>query len=329
MEHISQSTRRTSEGPSSAAVCPVCKANGCFAYAGRDLLFDHPQTYEYYQCKRCAAVFQHPMPGSDTIASFYPDDYGVYKREEKLKGPSDLKKAVLRYRYGYHHLQSTFVLRLLAPLVSVFFYKHNVPYRPDGRALDVGCASGHFLRSLQMLGWRCEGVEFNQTAVEICRSQGFTVHHGDLESARLDNDSFDLITVRHVIEHIPDPDSLVREASRILRSGGQLLIATPNSQALGRRWFGAYWFANDIPRHLILFSPANLDMLAARHELRRLTCRLNTSPKVILNSIDYKLRNRGTPSRKKRSWRLLAKLYVLLATIIGKGDEIFVIYQKA
>lgn len=296
---------------------------------GRDLLFNHPQTYEYYQCRRCAAVFQHPMPDADTIASFYPDDYRVYKRAEKLKKPSNLKKAVLRYRYGYQHLQVPTVFRLLAPLASVFVYRENVLYKPGGRALDVGCANGRFMRTLQALGWHCEGVEFNQAAVKTCLAQGLTVHHGDLESARFDNESFDLITVRHVIEHLPDPNSLVREASRILRTGGQLLIATPNSQALGRSWFGKYWFANDVPRHLVLFSPSNLDMLAAGYALRLSKRRLKTSPKIFLNSLDYKVGNRGKPSRKRRMRRLLAKLYVLLAASLGKGDEIFVIYEKA
>lgn len=312
-----------------AAVCPLCKNVGCFIYAGHDLLFDRPETYNYYQCRRCAAVFQHPMPGADTIAGFYPDKYPVYEREENLKPPSNLKKAVLRYRYGYRHFQVPTVFHVIAPFASLLAYKNNTPYEPGGRALDVGCGNGRFLHTLQTLGWHCEGVEFNQVAVQTCRARGLTVHHGDLESARLDDGSFDLITVRHVIEHLPDPDSFMREASRILRNGGRLLIATPNSEALGRRWFGKHWFANDIPRHLILFSTSNLDMLAARHGFRCWVRRLSTSPKVILNSLDYMLRNREKPSRKKRTRRLLAKLYVLLAAILARGDEIFVIYQKA
>ena len=329
VDNLSESIQHAGERSSSAAICPLCKADSYFAYTGRDLLFDRPQTYDYYQCRRCAAVFQNPMPGVDTIASFYPDDYRVYEREERLRQPSNLKKAVLRHRYGYRHLQVPMMFRMLAPLASVLAYKNNVPYKPGGRVLDVGCANGRFLRTLQALGWQCEGVEFNQSAVEACRAQGLTVRHGDLESARFDNNCFDLITVRHVIEHLPDPDSFVCEASRILRTGGQLLIATPNSQALGRRWFGKYWFANDVPRHLILFSPSNLDMLAARHGLQHRRRRLNTSPKVILNSLDYKIGRRQQPSRKRRSRRLLAKLYVLLAKILGTGDEIFVIYEKA
>ncbi|MHC4414905.1 MAG: class I SAM-dependent methyltransferase [Planctomycetota bacterium] len=329
VESVSHTTSQTSDAPSSDASCPLCRANGYLAYSGRDLLFDLPKTYDYFQCPRCAAVFQHPMPDADTIAGFYPDDYRLYKREDKLKRPSQLKKAVLRHRYGYHHLQVPAVFRLLAPLAGTLTYKDSVPYKADGHALDVGCANGRFVRTLQALGWRCEGVDFNQTAVEACRAQGLTVHHGDLESARLDDDSFDLITVQHVIEHLPDPDSLLGEASRILRPGGRLLIATPNSQALGRRWFGKFWFANDIPRHLILFSPSNLDALAADHGLKRRTGRLNTSPKLILNSLDYKIRNRDKPSRMKRPYRLLAKFYVLLAAILGRGDEIFAIYEKA
>lgn len=309
-------------------VCPLCSSNGRFTYAGRDLLLNRSETYQYYQCIECDAVYQHPTPDADTIASFYPDNYGVYEREYKVREPSNLKKGVFKSKYGYHHLQVPAIYCVLAPIARLFAYKEGIPYKPDGHALDIGCANGRFMRTLRTLGWNCEGVDFNISAVNTCRAQGLKVHHGDLESVHFDDASFDLITTRHVIEHLPDPNSFVREASRILRRGGHLLIATPNSQALGRQWFKEYWFANDVPRHLILFSPSNLDTLVVRHGLKRTTIRLNTSPKMILNSIDYKRGNRKKPSRSKKSWRLLAKLYVLSAGIVGKGDEIFAIYQK-
>lgn len=326
--HSERATLMADNGVNSAK-CPLCNAEGRFAYAGRDLLFDRPETYDYYQCTGCDAVFQYPPAAVDVIAGFYPDAYRVYEREDKVKEPSNLKKGVLRTKYGYHHLRVPAIYRLLAPIASVLTYKDGIPYKPNGRALDVGCANGRFMRALRALGWSCEGVDFNINAVNTCRAQGLKVHHGDLESAHYDDASFDLITARHVIEHLPDPSSFVGEAGRILRPGGQLLIATPNSQALGRQWFRQYWFANDVPRHLILFSPSNLDALVVRHSLKRVTLRLNTSPKGILNSIDYKTGNRKKPSHKKKSWRLLAKPYVLFAGILSRGDEIFAIYEKA
>ena len=291
-------------------------------------MFDRTETYDYYQCPQCSAVYQQPMPDPEVIASFYPDTYSVYHQEKQPKQPRDAEKAVLKVKYRYHHLQVPTIYRLLAPIVGALFYRDGISYQSNGRALDVGCANGRFMRSLEVIGWHCEGVDFNINAVNTCRSQGLKVHHGSLESANLDPCSFDLITARHVIEHFPDPNSFIKEASRVLRHGGQLLIMTPNSRALGRKWFGKYWFADEVPRHLVLFSPSNLDMLAARHGLKRVTLKLNTTPKIILNSVDYRIANRGRPSRRIRWRRLLAKIYVFMANLSRRGDEIYAIYEK-
>ena len=106
-------------------------------------------------------------------------------------------------------------------------------------------------------------------------------------------------------------------------------MRTPNSQALGRKWFGAYWYANDVPRHLVLFTPANLRMLAERHGLQLITEKTFTTPKIILNSWDYMTGNDGKPSKKRKIRRLLVRPYVILATVTWRGDEVFAIYEKS
>jgi SAM-dependent methyltransferase len=171
-------------------------------------------------------------------------------------------------------------------------------------------------------------VEINPIAVEACRKAGLKVFHGDLQAAAFDDEIFDLVSARHLIEHIPDPGNFVGEVARILKKGGRLVLITPNSQALGRRWFSTYWFADEVPRHLVLFCPANLRMLIERHGLRPITEKTLTTPKIILNSWDYLIGNKGKPSKKRKVRRVLARLYVMLAAVIHRGDVIFAIYEK-
>lgn len=268
------------------------------------------------------------MPTLAEIASLYPDHYAQYRQLGKQKRPGYAKLFILHHKYGYSHLDVPRLPRLLASILALFRYRDAIHYIPNGKALDIGCGNGKFIRSMNSLGWKFEGVEFNPIAVKACRAVGLKVFHGDLETAAFEDNSFDLVSARHLVEHVPDPNNLICEIARILKKGGRLVIRTPNSQALGRKWFGSHWSANEVPRHLVLFSPANLHMLAERHGLQLITERLFTTPKIILKSWDYLTGNRGKPSHKRKFRRILARLYVVLATVTCRGDEAFAIYEK-
>jgi len=308
--------------------CPLCNSKGVFSFKGRDFLFDKPETYQYMQCNHCAAVYQEPIPSYDQIIRYYPHNYGVYTKIPTLKHFSLSRLGVFNYKYNYTHLKIPLIFKMLSPLISPFKYYDTIRYIPKGKGLDIGCGNGTFIRDMNSLGWEFEGVEFNPIAVDICRKAGLKVFNGDLHTAAFKNNSFDLITARHVIEHIPDPTNFMQEIVRILKDRGRLVIKTPNSKALGRWWFGTHWFDNDVPRHLILFSPVNLKMLAERFDLRQIALKTLVGTRVILNSLDYLTGNRDKPYNKHKIFRFLARLYVLLAIITRRGDEIFAIYEK-
>ena len=310
------------------STCPLCNSIGLFSFKGRDLLYNKPEIYRYMQCNRCAAVYQEPMPTFDEIVRYYPDNYGIYIAIPPLKHFSFSKLGVLHYKYNYTDLNIPWLFRLLSPVISAFKYRDTIRFIPNGKGLDIGCGNGKFIRDMNSLGWQFEGVEFNPIAVDICRKAALKVFHGDLYTAAFKDNSFDLISARQVIEHIPDPVNFMNEIARILKSGGRLLLKTPNSKALGRRWFGMFWFANEIPRHLVLFCPANLNMLAERFGLRHITVKTFTRPRIILKSLDYLTGNRRKPFNKRTFFRLLARLYVLLAFMSSRGDEVFAVYEK-
>jgi len=313
-------------GPKSR--CPLCNFRGKFSFQGRDLLHNKAETYRYTQCNHCRAVYQDPMPTPAEISGFYPDDYRVYRKIRRLKRHGYAELAVLRHKYNYAHLNVPWLFRLLAPVLAGFMYRDNVRFVPNGKAIDIGCGNGKFIHMMNSLGWQSEGVEFSPLAVDVCREAGLKVFQGDVQAAAFEDNTFDLVSARHVIEHVPNPENFVREIARILKKGGQLLIQTPNSKALGRQWFGTYWYANDVPRHLVLFCPANLRMLTERHGLQLITEKTVTTPKIILNSWDYMTRNNGKPSKKRKIRRVLVRPYVILATVICRGDEVFAIYEK-
>lgn len=309
--------------------CPLCAGDGEEAFCGRDQLMGLPGEFLYLECKHCGALYQSPLPDAEAIAGFYPDHYLNHDQPPATKPFGWLRRAVLASCYGYSNLMIGRWQLVLGKLAGILFYRDEIPWSGGEAALDVGCGNGKYVQKLSVLGWQARGVEFSQSAAQAGLDAGLDITLGTLEEAQFEDASFDLVSARHLIEHLSDPRQFMAEINRVLKPGGRLLIRTPNSKALGRHWFGANWYACDPPRHLILFSATNLGQLAAEFGLRQLTSKTFTSPKIVLNSWDYRTGNRGRPSRKQSLRRAIARLYVGMAALSGRGDELFAIYEKS
>ena len=111
---------------------------------------------------------------------------------------------------------------------------------------------------MRALGWEVEGVELDMAAVAVARQRGLAVHSGEMREGLVKDASFDAITLNHVIEHLPDPERTLALCARALRSGGRLVVATPNVAGWGHRLFRDRWFHLDVPRHLFLFDSETL-----------------------------------------------------------------------
>ena len=309
--------------------CPICNHATHYRFSGRDLMFNHFERFDYHQCTNCELVFQFPLPAAELISSFYPDDYDVYEEQSRLKKISELRLATLKRKFGYTHLESSQTADMASRLIDILKPNNfEIPFIENGMLLDIGCGNGRFLHGMQQLGWQTKGVEINAGAVEVCKKSNLDVFHDDLFSAKLADASFDVVNLSHVIEHVPDPKALFIEVARILKPNGLFIVKTPNSKALGRALFDTNWFANDVPRHLYLFSQKNLLEMANTSNLSMVRMATNSTPKIVLNSIDYVVENKGKAS--KRVWwkRLLAKSYVLLSKYKKQGDEIHIVFRK-
>lgn len=320
--------------PTSAqAPCPLCQGMAHHAYTTRDFLHAIPGLFDYYLCSHCGAQFQQPMPDPARIASFYPADYSVHAPQAGSKPPRALERAVLAACHGYRHLlPESHILRRLARCTGRLLYRHVPRHVPQfvagGRLLDIGCGNGKFLLKMRGLGWRCQGLDFSAQAVQVCRQHGLEVSQGDLDSAGFAAASFDAITARHLIEHVPDPLALLGGMARILKPGGRLYLETPNTAALLRAWFGIHWFANDAPRHLVLFSRATLLSAARRCGLDCVSVTTSASPKCLLNSLDYRAGRRQLTAKRSHLRRALARPYLWIARALDRGDVLHAVFVK-
>ena len=161
------------------------------------------------------------------------------------------------------------VLGLIGPLREMVELSVMALEGPPKKLLDVGSGSGHFLTRMRELGWDVTGVEPDGQAARAAReSFGLDIREGVLEEAGFPDNSFDAVTMHHVIEHVSDPVATLQEVRRVLRPGGRTVMVTPNAGALGHRLFVEAWRGLEVPRHFHLFSPGNLKIAAERADLR-------------------------------------------------------------
>lgn len=136
----------------------------------------------------------------------------------------------------------------------------SLPSHP--RLLDVGCALGLMLREAKSAGWEATGVETSQFAADYAAEQtGCPVYCGTLQQAHFDADSFDVITLMDVIEHVPEPCELINEAYRVLCPGGVIFLVTPNFGSLFVRLLGARAYGIGPDEHVTCLQPSTMTRL--------------------------------------------------------------------
>jgi 2-polyprenyl-3-methyl-5-hydroxy-6-metoxy-1,4-benzoquinol methylase len=136
------------------------------------------------------------------------------------------------------------------------------------RVLDVGCGDGRFVQFAHDAGCDSVGIEVDTIAVARNRARGLNIYEGDTARALqlFGPDSFDWITLSHVIEHVHDPARDFAILHDLLRPNGHLWLETPNPSSFGHQLFGDRWRDLDPPRHLCLMS---------RHALRNSAANAN------------------------------------------------------
>jgi SAM-dependent methyltransferase len=255
--------------------CALCGQLGESLHTGlEDRLFGILGKWRLARCseRQCGLIWMDPMPLAEDLGKAYHsyythDDRAAIGPESSLKRAYlAIKRSYLASRYGYraglkHGVSSSlgWLLYLLpirrGGVDSEVRYLHA---RPGGRLLDIGCGSGAWLSDMRNLGWEVRGLDFDAEAVAVALRRGIEVDHGPLEAQRYPDESFEAITLNHVIEHLPDPFSTLAECRRILKPGGRLVVVTPNSASLGHRLFKEAWRGLEPPRHLHLFCPGSM-----------------------------------------------------------------------
>lgn len=139
--------------------------------------------------------------------------------------------------------------------------------RSNIRLLDVGCSSGSFVYAAKAVGVQAEGVEPSPNPTQTAVAHGLKVQQGFLEDLHLQENSFDVITLFEVVEHLRTPLPLLQECHRILAPGGIMIVRTGNTESWTARFMRGNWEYFDMTRHgghISFFSPSSFELVAQR-----------------------------------------------------------------
>lgn len=133
------------------------------------------------------------------------------------------------------------------------------------RLLDIGAGTGDFLLSAKKENWEVEGIEPNDKAKQLAKAKGISLH---LTTEELKNKNFEVITMWHVLEHVPDVKKQLQELHSLLSNDGHVVIAVPNFKSFDANYYQEFWAAYDVPKHLWHFSQKGIKRLFKENQFK-------------------------------------------------------------
>lgn len=225
--------------------CPSCGSKDFSHHVTTADYFLTKEEFDVEKCNQCGLLFTNPIPK--------PEEIGKYYASEKY----------------YSHPQKTF-----SPLGSLYNFikylnlrsKYNIIAQtfPTGTLLDIGCGSGDFLKFAKKQGWNVSGIEPNSSARKFASQQTGENILLPEQSHLLVENSFDVITMWHVLEHVLDLHTQLSTIKNLAKQNASIIIALPNHDSFDGNKYKKHWAAWDVPRHLYHFNKKSVQQLFSK-----------------------------------------------------------------
>lgn len=202
------------------------------------------ENFELHYDSELEMLVTHPQPAN--IGSYYESDQYISHTDSRVTFIDRLYQWVKRYNID----KKTQLLD-----------KQKVK---GVKLLDFGAGTGDFLTAAKSKGFKISGVEPNEKARTNAAKKGIELV---ADVSELQEEGFDVITLWHVLEHLPDLDKQIERLQSLLNENGTLVIAVPNYKSFDAKYYGAYWAAYDVPRHLWHFSKTSIIRICDKHNM--------------------------------------------------------------
>ncbi|MBK9477311.1 MAG: class I SAM-dependent methyltransferase [Bacteroidetes bacterium] len=226
--------------------CPVCNSNGFENYLNcKDHTVSH-SSFSILTCKTCTFKFTNPRPDSNEIVKYYESIDYISHSNTSTGLFNKIYQAIRNYTISQKYsMVSNYVSR--------------------GTLLDIGCGTGEFLNHFSKRGWNVCGVEPSSSARKMAiTNYNLNVLDED-KIAQLKDESFNVISMWHVLEHVHLLSDRLKQINRIISKDGLLVIAVPNYTSYDAKHYREKWAAYDLPRHLYHFSPKTMNQLLTQN----------------------------------------------------------------
>ena len=175
------------------------------------------------------------------VTSPVPNNLEKYYASEDYISHTDSKTSLFDRTYQF---VKNYTLKKKLKLINSFNTENKL-------ILDVGAGTGDFLKVCENGGWKITGVEPSEKARNFAKNKSINLLE---DLSKIENKQFDVITLWHVLEHIPNLTEYIQELKSLLKPKGVLIIAVPNHKSFDAKHYKEFWAAYDVPRHLWHFS---------------------------------------------------------------------------
>lgn len=213
----------------------------------KDEFLSH-EDFHICECQNCGLLFTMPRPSKEKIGDYY-------KSEEY---------------YSHQENKTGFIPKLYEKVKSINLknkYTMATEGKSTGKLLDIGCGVGDFIHTAEQKGWQCIGVEPSEDAKNIAKKRVKANIINSEELEQLPDESFDVITMWHVLEHVDDLKWQMEQLQRLIKKQGRIVIAVPNYKSYDGQFYQNLWAAYDVPRHLNHFNKTTITKIFKTNRL--------------------------------------------------------------
>jgi 2-polyprenyl-3-methyl-5-hydroxy-6-metoxy-1,4-benzoquinol methylase len=272
--------------------CALCSADSYeIILKARDLRYHlTDDDVSVVKCKNCGLIYLNPRPSKGEMGRFYPE------------------------AETYYGINASSLVKTISKFFSLSQVRGVMKYKRHGRLLDIGCGAGDFLLNIERRGFEVYGVDISSQACKIAQDRlrrrgktGEGIFNRELKECNFPDNYFDVITLWHVLEHLPNPNITLKEIHRILKKDGILILETPNIDSLSFKVFRKNYVHLEVPRHLYHWSHKTIKGILNRNKFKVL--------KINYPSLEFSLSLFHSFSNLLSGYKIKFPLYQLIFII--------------